>query len=118
MTDSGSKVSDAADQNIGTDCYTGNKFKCGAPTGEIYGGDGEGGAGKVLLGKIFNKIDPDDLYGEIQRTASIIGFEVIDPGSGYTQEPLIDFGANFLKLLITKFHFLTKIKIFHCINWY
>ena len=90
----GSKVSDAADQNIGTDCYTGNKFKCGAPTGEIYGGDGEGGAGKVLLGKIFNKIDPDDLYGEIQRTASIIGFEVTNPGSGYTQEPLIDFGDN------------------------
>ena len=90
----GSKVSDASDQNIGTDCYTGNVFKCGAPTGEIFGGDGEGGAGKVLLGKFFNRLDPDDLYGEIQRTASIIGFEVTDPGSGYTQEPLIDFGDN------------------------
>ena len=90
----GSKVSDAADQNIGTDCYTGNVFKCGAPTGEIFGGDGEGGAGKVLLGKFFNRLDPDDLYGEIQRTASIIGFEVTDTGSGYTQEPLIDFGDN------------------------
>ena len=90
----GSKVSDASEQNIGTDCYTGNVFKCGAPTGEIFGGDGEGGAGKVLLGKFFNRLDPDDLYGEIQRTASIIGFEVTDPGSGYTQEPLIDFGDN------------------------
>ena len=90
----GSKVSDASDQNIGTDCYTGNVFKCGAPTGEIFGGDGEGGAGKVLLGKFFNRLDPDDLYGEIQRTASIIGFEITDPGSGYTQEPLIDFSDN------------------------
>ncbi len=90
----GSKVSDASDQNIGTDCYTGNVFKCGAPTGEIYGGDGEGGAGKILLGKFFNRLDPDDLYGEIKRTASIIGFEVTDSGSGYTQEPLIDFSDN------------------------
>ena len=77
-------MSDAADQNIGTDCYTGNVFKCGAPT-EIFGGDGEGGAGKILLGKFFDRLDPDDLYGEIQRTASIVGFEITDPGSGYTQ---------------------------------
>ena len=34
------------------------------------------------------------MYGEIQRTASIIGFEVTDPGSGYTQEPVIDFNDN------------------------
>ena len=90
----GSKVSDAADQNIGTDCYTGNVFKCGAPTGKIFGGDGEGGAGKILLGKFFDRLDPDDIYGDIQRTASIIGFEITDPGSGYTQEPLIDFSDN------------------------
>ena len=90
----GSKVSDAADQNIGTDCYTGNVFKCGAPTGKIFGGDGEGGAGKILLGKFFDRLDPDDLYGEIKRTASIVGFEITDPGSGYTQEPLIDFSDN------------------------
>ena len=90
----GSKVSEATDQNIGTDCYTGNKFKCGAPTGEIFGGDGEGGVGKVLLGKFFNKLDPDNIYGDIKRTASIIGFEITDPGSGYTQEPTIDFTDN------------------------
>ncbi len=90
----GSKVSDAADQNIGTDCDVGNEFKCGAPTGEIFGGNGTGGAGKVLLGKFFNRLDPDDLYGEIQRTASIVGFEITDPGSGYTEAPLIDFNDN------------------------
>jgi len=90
----GSKVSDASDQNIGTDCYTGNVFKCGAPTGEIFGGDGVGGAGKVLFGNFINRLDPDNLYGEIQRTASIIGFEITDPGSGYTQEPDIAFNDN------------------------
>ena len=90
----GSKVSDASDQNIGTDCYTGNVFKCGAPTAEIFGGDGIGGAGKVLFGNFINKLDPDDLYGEIKRTASIIGFEVTDPGSGYTEEPDIAFNDN------------------------
>ena len=90
----GSKVSDASDQNIGTDCYTGNVFKCGAPTGEIFGGDGVGGAGKVLFGNFINRLDPDNLYGEIQRTASIIGFEITDPGSGYTEEPDIAFNDN------------------------
>ena len=90
----GSKVSDASDQNIGTDCYTGNVFKCGAPTGEIFGGNGTGGAGKVLLGNFFNRLDPDDLYGEIKRTASIVGFEITDPGDGYTEAPLIDFNDS------------------------
>ena len=90
----GSKVSDASDQNIGTDCYTENVFKCGAPTGEIFGGDGVGGAGKVLFGNFINRLDPDNLYGEIQRTASIIGFEITDPGSGYTEEPDIAFNDN------------------------
>ena len=90
----GSKVSDASDQNIGTDCYTGNVFKCGAPTAEIFGGDGVGGAGKVLFGNFINRLDPDNLYGEIQRTASIIGFEITDPGSGYTEEPSIAFNDN------------------------
>ena len=89
-----SKLSDASYQNIGTDCYTGNVFKCGAPTGEIFGGDGVGGAGKVLFGNFINRLDPDNLYGEIQRTASIIGFEITDPGSGYTEEPDIAFNDN------------------------
>ena len=34
------------------------------------------------------------MYGEIQRTASIIGFEITDPGSGYTEEPDIAFNDN------------------------
>jgi len=90
----GSKVSEAAEQNIGTDCYTGNVFKCGAPTAEIFGGDGEGASGKVILGKFIDKLDPDDLYGEIKRTASIIGVEITNPGEGYTEEPIIDFSDS------------------------
>ena len=90
----GSKVSEAAEQNIGSDCYTGNVFKCGAPTAEIFGGDGVGASGKVILGKFIDKLDPDDLYGEIKRTASIIGVEITNPGDGYTEAPLIDFSDN------------------------
>ena len=90
----GSKVSEAAEQNIGTDCDTGNVFKCGAPTAEIFGGDGEGAFGKVILGKFINRLDPDDLYGEIKRTASIIGVEITNPGEGYTEAPLIDFSDS------------------------
>ena len=90
----GSKVSEAAEQNIGSDCYTGNVFKCGAPTAEIFGGDGVGASGKVILGKFIDKLDPDDLYGEIKRTASIIGVEITNPGDGYTEAPLIDFSDS------------------------
>ena len=87
----GSKVSEASDQNLGSDCDTGNVFKCGAPTADIFGGDGVGASGKVILGNFINRIDPDDLYGEIKRTASIVGVEITNPGEGYTEAPIIDF---------------------------
>ena len=87
----GSKVSEAADQSIGTDCYTGNIFKCGAPKVEFFGGDGSGGAGKLLLGGFIDKLDANDIYGDIKRTASIIGVEMTDRGNGYTEEPIVSF---------------------------
>ena len=90
----GSKVSDATDHGIGTDCYTGNIFKCGAPKITLFGGDGIGGAGKVLLGNFIDKLDPDDIYGDIRRTASVVGVEITDPGEGYSQEPLVSFTDN------------------------
>ena len=90
----GSKVSEASEQNIGSECDTGNVFKCGAPTAEIFGGDGIDASGKVILGKFLNKLDPDDLYGEIKRTASIVGVEITNPGEGYTEAPLINFSDN------------------------
>ena len=90
----GSKVSEAADHGIGTDCYTGNIFKCGAPKVEFFGGDGIGGAGRILLGNFMDHIDPDDIYGDIRRTASIVGVEMTDPGEGYTEAPLVEFSDN------------------------
>lgn len=90
----GSKVNEAADHGIGNDCYTGNLFKCGAPKIEIFGGDGIGGAGKALLGNFIDKLDTDDIYGSIKSTASIIGVEITDRGSQYTEEPLISFTDN------------------------
>ena len=87
----GSKVSEATDQSIGTDCYTGNIFKCGAPKVEFFGGDGSGGAGKLLLGGFIDKLDVNDIYGDIKRTASIIGVEMTDRGNGYTEEPIVSF---------------------------
>ena len=87
----GSKVSEAGDTAIGTDCYTGNIFKCGAPKIELFGGDGIGGAGKVLLGNFIDRIDPDDIYGDVRRTASLVGVEITDPGEGYTEAPLVNF---------------------------
>jgi len=86
----GSKVSEASESNIGTDCYTGNVFKCGAPKVSFFGGDGIGGAGKILLGNFIDRLDPDDIYGDIRRTASVVGIEITDPGEGYTEAPLID----------------------------
>lgn len=87
----GSKVSEAADQNIGTDCYTGNIFKCGSPKVEIFGGDGVGAAGKVLMGNFIDKLDPKDIYGDIKRTAGIIGVEMTDNGNGYLEDPIVTF---------------------------
>ena len=87
----GSKGNEAAEQSIGTDCYTGNIFKCGAPKVEFFGGDGSGGAGKLLLGGFIDKLDVNDIYGDIKRTASIIGVEMTDRGNGYTEEPIVSF---------------------------
>ena len=86
----GSKVSEAGD-TVGTDCYTGNIFKCGSPKVEIFGGNGIGGAGKVLFGNFIDKLDPDDIFGDVKRTASIVGVEITDPGEGYSEEPLVSF---------------------------
>ena len=86
----GSEVGDA-DTNLDAECYAGNIFKCGAPKISLFGGNGVGGAGKVLLGKFIDKIDPEDLYGDIRRTGSIVGVKLDDPGEGYTEAPYVSF---------------------------
>ena len=77
----------------GGNCYTGNQFACGPADVDFFGGNGGSGAkGNVILGNFLTKFDKDDLYGSLKKTASIIGVEITDPGSGYTSPPLISFG--------------------------
>ena len=77
----------------GGNCYTGNQFACGPADVDFFGGNGGSGAkGNVILGNFLTRFDKDDLYRSFQKTASIIGVEITDPGSGYTSPPLISFG--------------------------
>jgi len=72
-------------------CYTGNPTNCGGPTIEIFGGGGSGGAGQAILGNFIDKLDTEDIFAAVKRTASIAGVEITDPGSGYTSDPIMVF---------------------------
>ena len=61
------------------------------PTVSIFGGGGQGGAGRVILGKFINKLDTNNMFAAVQRTASIIGVEVTNPGARYMSEPIVTF---------------------------
>jgi len=68
------------------DC--GTPSECGPPTVTFFGGSGDGGFGKVLLGNFVNNTpDLRNITHSISRTASIIGVEITDPGSGYNYAP-------------------------------
>lgn len=82
----GSPLKDAS--NMGP-CYTGNPTSCGGATVELFGGGGIGASGKAILGNFIRRFDKDDLFGEVQRTASIVGIEITNPGSGYTSDPIV-----------------------------
>lgn len=85
----------AGDEGIGgSNCNTGNVFACGAPKVSFFGGDGIGGAGKVILGKFMREFDTDNIGGDIKRTASIIGVELTDPGAEYKDAPFVSFDDN------------------------
>jgi len=85
----------AGDSGIGgSNCNTGNAFACGAPKATFFGGDGIGASGKVILGKFMKEFDTDNIGGDIKRTASVIGVEISDPGSGYTDAPFVSFDDN------------------------
>ena len=75
-------------------CYTGNILQCGMPKVEFFGGGGTGAAGRVILGNFVNELDTEDIIGSVQRTASIIGVEIDNPGSGYEDTPFITFSDN------------------------
>ena len=72
-------------------CNTGNPFKCGTPTVEIFGGDGFNAAAEVILGRVIEDVDEEDIIGGIERTASIVGVKITNPGAGYTRAPLVAF---------------------------
>ena len=78
-----------ADPNSG--CYTGNVVSCGTPNVEFFGGGGAGAFGRAILGNIINEVDSEGAIDSVQRTASIVGVEIEDPGSGYTTPPIITF---------------------------
>ena len=79
----------------GGNCDTGNNFACGPTSVDFFGGNGgDGATGNVILGNFLTRLDKDDIYGSFKKTASIIGVEITDPGSGYTSPPLVSFGDN------------------------
>ena len=66
-------------------CDTG----CSGPSVSLIGGGGTGAEGKLIFADFINKIDRNDIWGAIRRTASIAGVELTDPGSGYTSSPVV-----------------------------
>ena len=83
----GTKLGDVEERE--PDCNAGNVFECGLPKVEFFGGGGIGGAGRVLLGKIKKQFNYDQIYEDVRRTASIVGIEMTDGGSGYTAPPIV-----------------------------
>tara|TARA_R110002020_G_scaffold217169_1_gene424988 strand:+ start:1522 stop:3540 length:2019 start_codon:yes stop_codon:yes gene_type:complete len=68
------------------DC--GTPTSCGGPTVSFFGGNGIGGAGKVIMGGIVNNTDGlGEITSSVARTGSIIGVEITDPGSKYSYAP-------------------------------
>jgi hypothetical protein len=72
-------------------CNFGNVSECGLPTASIFGGDGFGAAGNVILGKIIENVDTEDAVGSVKKVGSIVGVDITNPGQGYTDTPLISF---------------------------
>ena len=62
---------------------------CSGPSVSILGGGGTGAKGKLIFADFINKIDTNDIWGAVRRTASIAGVEITDPGSGYTSSPVV-----------------------------
>jgi len=59
---------------------------CGGPKVTFFGGNGSGGSGRAVLGSVVSNSSSGN-SSSVARTASVIGVEITDPGSGYTQSP-------------------------------
>ena len=57
----------------------------------LFGGDGFGAAGDVLLGNIIDNVDTEDALGDIIKVGSVIGVNITNPGQGYTDPPIVTF---------------------------
>ena len=73
--------SDPASECFGGLKSTGN---CGKPKVRIFGGNGFGAAGEVLMGLLSGEIAEPD------TTASVIGLRVTKPGTGYEFPPFVE----------------------------
>ena len=96
--------------DVELECNTGNVFKCGLPKVSIFGGDGEGAVGDVILGNFLQEFDKavaetefvvdgetqqvGPILDDIKTTASVIGVDIQYPGEGYTKEPIVRFEDN------------------------
>ena len=92
------------------DCNTGYIFDCGLPRVQFFGGGGEGGAGRVILGNFIEELDTSisetevvvdgetqpvgSILEDVKVTGSILGVDMTYPGEGYTSEPLVSFVDN------------------------
>jgi len=104
------KDGNALISDVELDCNTGNVFKCGRPKVSIFGGNGEGAVGDVILGNFIEEFDKaaaetefvvdgerqqvGSILGDVKSTASIIGVDIQYPGEGYTKEPIVRFEDN------------------------
>tara|TARA_B100001778_G_C18598228_1_gene635840 strand:+ start:52 stop:1998 length:1947 start_codon:yes stop_codon:yes gene_type:complete len=104
--------SEEGDDRDPLECNTGNVFECGPPRVEIFGGNGEGAAGDIILGNFIENFveeiqDVDGINQElgtnfegpfdgrdVLKSASIIGVDITYPGEGYTEEPIVSFVDN------------------------
>jgi len=73
-------------------CYTGPPTSCSSPTISIFGGEGSGATATVIMGSIVNYTTNSESL--ITHTASIIGANIINGGSGYKFPPNVVFKDN------------------------
>lgn len=76
------KISSLEFDSLLSSCYTGPPVRCFGPTVNIFGGGGTGATARAILGAIVEE--------EAVKTASIIGIEVLQGGSGYSFPPFIE----------------------------
>ena len=89
--DDGGLLSDSSNNIISGGCYGGPSQNCTGPYVEIYGGEGAGAVGEVIMGYFVENAGLGGVVAGIQRTASIIGVEMKNRGSGYRYPPMVNF---------------------------